>query len=114
MRLLQTLLPLAFGSLAAAASLQVHDASFVPDAVLVVTEGSRKQSCVPEKEILLVNGTSPGPALRFKEGQTVWIRVYNNVHTQNLTMVSIISQLFPTPKYTPKHFTDTYFSTGMG
>lgn len=64
-----------------------HDAKFVPDEVLVVTEEMTKQSCVPEKETLLVNGTTPGPTLRFTEGKTVWIRVYNNIPHQNLTMV---------------------------
>jgi hypothetical protein len=40
----------------------VHDGNFIPDATLRVTSGNRNQSCVPEKEILLVNGTSPGQA----------------------------------------------------
>ncbi|KAG9244572.1 multicopper oxidase-domain-containing protein [Calycina marina] len=86
MHVLQTLFQLAFGSIVAARGLQVHDSSFVPDAVLVITEGAPKQPCVPAKNILLVNGTSPGPELRFKEGQTIWIRVHNDVHNQNLTI----------------------------
>jgi len=65
----------------------VHDGHFTPDAILRVTEEERKQSCVPLKHILVVNGTSPGPRLSFDEGKTVWIRVYNDVHDQNLTMV---------------------------
>jgi len=65
-----------------------HDENFIPDAVLRVTEVERKQSCVPVKDILVVNGTSPGPKLRFTEGKTVWIRVYNDIPHQNLTMVS--------------------------
>jgi FtsP/CotA-like multicopper oxidase with cupredoxin domain len=69
------------------ASAVPHGGSFVPDAVLRVTEEERAQSCVPTKEILVVNGTSPGPALVFKEGETVWIRVYNDIPHQNLTMV---------------------------
>lgn len=76
------------------ATLVTHDESFVPDAILRVTEEETKQSCVPEKNILLVNGTSPGPELRFKENQTIWIRVYNDVHDQNLTMVKF-SIYFP-------------------
>ena len=32
-------------------------------------------------------GTSPGPELRFQEGQTKWVRVYNDMDDQNLTMV---------------------------
>ena len=66
----------------------VHDANFIPDATLHVTSGNRNQSCVPEKEILLVNGTSPGPELRLTEGNTYWIRVYNDMVDQNFTMVS--------------------------
>lgn len=73
--------------LAGIASAVVHDEQFVPEAVLRVTEETTKQSCVPEKDILLVNGTSPGPALVFKEGATIWIRVYNDIPHQNLTMV---------------------------
>lgn len=70
------------------AELSIHDDLFIPDAILHVTEGERKQSCVPSKDILLVNGTSPGPKLRFTEGKTVWIRVFNDIPNQNLTMVS--------------------------
>jgi FtsP/CotA-like multicopper oxidase with cupredoxin domain len=66
----------------------IHDEAFIPDAILHVSEKLVKQSCVPEKDILVVNGTSPGPKLEFTEGQTVWIRVYNDVADQNLTMVS--------------------------
>ncbi|KAH8667919.1 multicopper oxidase-domain-containing protein [Tricladium varicosporioides] len=68
------------------ADTQIHDDSFVPDGILHVSSGLKKQSCVPTKDILLVNGTSPGPELRFKEGQTVWIRVFNDIPDQNLTM----------------------------
>ena len=69
------------------ASAVPHDESFVPDAVLRITQEERNQSCVPTKEILVVNGTSPGPALLFTEGETVWIRVYNDISHENLTMV---------------------------
>lgn len=74
-------------TLVGVASAVYHDEHFVPEAVLRVTEVSAKQSCVPTKDILLVNGTSPGPALVFKEGATIWIRVYNDIPHQNLTMV---------------------------
>jgi hypothetical protein len=92
MRLLQTfplLSALAVGLIKAAyAKTVVHDGNFIPDAILRVTSGNRNQSCVPEKEILLVNGTSPGPELRLTEGKTYWIRVYNDMVDQNFTMVS--------------------------
>lgn len=85
--------------LAGVASAVVHDEHFVPEAVLRVTEESTKQSCVDEKDILLVNGTSPGPALVFKEGATIWIRVYNDIPHQNLTMVC--SRLFSCARWRP-------------
>ncbi|KAJ6443434.1 RTA1 domain protein [Purpureocillium lavendulum] len=34
----------------------------------------------------LVNGTTPGPALRIPENEIVWIRVYNDMKEDNLTM----------------------------
>lgn len=64
-----------------------HDASFVPDAVLRVTEGQLAQSCLPAKSTVLVNGTAPGPELRLQEGKVYWIRVYNDMPDNNLTMV---------------------------
>jgi FtsP/CotA-like multicopper oxidase with cupredoxin domain len=98
MLFLQTALPLLSASIVglikiAHANTVIHDDSFIPDAILSVTKEQRKQSCVSLKDILLVNGTSPGPELRFKEGETVWIRVYNNIPNQNLTMVIIIPTL---------------------
>lgn len=77
-----------------AVTTSVHDDTFFPDAILRITEAKIKQSCVPSKETLLVNGTSPGPKLKFTEGKTVWIRVYNDVHNQNLTMVRPLHHLF--------------------
>ena len=69
------------------ASRHCHDETFVPDAVLRITAENRTQSCLPSKSIVLVNGTSPGPELRLLEGKTYWIRVYNDMPDQNLTMV---------------------------
>ncbi|KFY69356.1 hypothetical protein V496_00291 [Pseudogymnoascus sp. VKM F-4515 (FW-2607)] len=89
MRFFEKLLPFIpalTAGLIGVASAVTHDKNFVPDAILRVTEEERKQSCVPSKEILVVNGTSPGPTLRFTEGKTVWIRVYNDIPNQNLTM----------------------------
>lgn len=89
------------------ASAVPHAEAFVPDAVLRVTEEERKQSCVPSKEILVVNGTSPGPALVFTEGQTVWIRVYNDIPHQNLTMVW--SNQSPCARWRPISYPRSYF-----
>ncbi|KAG0645875.1 Multicopper oxidase aurL2 [Hyphodiscus hymeniophilus] len=63
-----------------------HDETFVPDAVLRITAENKTQSCLPSKSVVLVNGTSPGPELRLLEGRTYWIRVYNDMPDQNLTM----------------------------
>lgn len=72
----------------ASANTVCHDGSFVPDAVLRVTQQNITQSCLPSKSNVLINGTSPGPELRLLEGQTYWIRVYNDMTDNNLTMVS--------------------------
>lgn len=64
-----------------------HNETFVPDAVLRVSTSNISQSCYPSKSTVLVNGTSPGPELRIKEGITYWIRVYNDMTDKNLTMV---------------------------
>jgi hypothetical protein len=69
------------------ATIQCHDETFVPDAILRITAENVTQSCLPPKSVVLVNGTSPGPELRLLEGQTYWIRVYNDMPEQNLTMV---------------------------
>ncbi|TVY45554.1 Multicopper oxidase [Lachnellula subtilissima] len=63
-----------------------HNETFVPDAVLRVSTSNVSQSCYPSKSTVLVNGTSPGPELRIKEGITYWIRVYNDMTDKNLTM----------------------------
>jgi L-ascorbate oxidase len=73
------------------ATTQCHDETFVPDAVLRITASNISQSCLPPKNVVLVNGTSPGPELRLLEGNTYWIRVYNDVSDQNLTMVRILN-----------------------
>jgi len=64
-----------------------HDANFVPDAVLRVTQRTYTSSCIVKPDVVLVNGSSPGPELRLVEGKTYWIRVYNDMMDQNLTMV---------------------------
>ena len=73
-----------------AATTRIHDASFIPDAVLRVTAENLAQSCLPPKWTVLVNGTAPGPELRLHEGKTYWIRVYNDMTDNNLTMVNML------------------------
>ncbi|KFX92497.1 hypothetical protein V490_05364 [Pseudogymnoascus sp. VKM F-3557] len=80
------LLLLLASSLLALVNAAPHDASFTPDVTLHVTAEQTKQSCNDIKEVVLVNGTSPGPSIRFPEGQRVWIRVYNDMRHENLTM----------------------------
>ncbi|KAL1966534.1 hypothetical protein VTN77DRAFT_4456 [Rasamsonia byssochlamydoides] len=74
-------------TLAAAATntVHVHDESFIPDIILRVTATNYSQAC-HERYSVLVNGTSPGPELRFQEGKTTWIRVYNDMEAENVTM----------------------------
>lgn len=70
----------------AAASTQVHDASFTPDHVLVATYEPETIAC-NIRDSVLINGTSPGPTLYMKEGRTTWIRVWNKIPDQNFTIV---------------------------
>ncbi|POR34815.1 L-ascorbate oxidase [Tolypocladium paradoxum] len=69
------------------ADLRVHDAAFEPEYVLEATAGSLKIACKTRYSVTL-NGTSPGPTLFLKEGQTTWIRVHNRMLDQNITVVS--------------------------
>jgi hypothetical protein len=64
-----------------------HGASFTPDFILRVTEEPFTQSCITKQDVILINGTSPGPELRLKEGNIYWIRVFNDLENKNLTMV---------------------------
>ncbi|KAH7055991.1 Cupredoxin [Macrophomina phaseolina] len=65
--------------------LKVHDDTFIPDAVLRVTEESASIGCI-ERTSAVVNGTVPGPILEFQSGSVVWVRVYNDMADKNLTM----------------------------
>ncbi|KAH7146963.1 ascorbate oxidase [Dactylonectria estremocensis] len=65
--------------------LVTHDNSFFPDYVLRVTSRNISVACETRLSAV-VNGTSPGPELRIKPGKTTWIRVYNDLESQNLTM----------------------------
>lgn len=67
--------------------LKLHDDTFIPDAVLQVTESNSQVGCI-ERTSVIVNGSVPGPELRFASGSVVWIRVYNDMPDNNLTMVS--------------------------
>ena len=73
-------------SLTAALTQHVHDASFIPDAVLHVTAKNVSAGGV-YRLTTLVNGTSPGPTLHLPENKVIWIRVYNDMPDKNTTMV---------------------------
>lgn len=81
------------------AVLHVHDNTFVPDAILRITAENLAQSCLPPKSTILINGTAPGPELRLQEGRTTWIRVYNDMQDQNLTMVCTDAFIRPGIEY---------------
>lgn len=66
--------------------LRTHDASFTPDFVLSVTSQNISVGGM-YKEATLVNNSLPGPTLRIPEQKTIWIRVYNNIKDDNVTMV---------------------------
>jgi L-ascorbate oxidase len=72
---------------AGAQKLHQHDDSFIPDYELYVTRQNIGIGGI-ERYTTLVNNTLPGPELRFKEGEVVWIRVHNDMPESNLTMVS--------------------------
>ncbi|KAF2731143.1 L-ascorbate oxidase [Polyplosphaeria fusca] len=78
-----TLVTLWAGTVSAA--LKRHDASFEPTYVLYATAGNVTIDCQSRYSVLL-NGTTPGPPLYLEEGKTSWIRVYNEIPHNNLTV----------------------------
>lgn len=84
MRLLRVLGCLAVARLGLAGTV-VHDGSFQPDEILRVSYDKVNMGC-RWRESAVINGTSPGPPLRIKPEQTTWVRVYNDMETENLTM----------------------------
>ncbi|KAI0150495.1 L-ascorbate oxidase [Xylariaceae sp. FL1272] len=67
-----------------ASSASVHDASWQPEYVLYATQEELIIDCQKRPSVVF-NGTSPGPPLYLKEGQTTWIRVYNQLPDLNFT-----------------------------
>ncbi|KAL7917227.1 Cupredoxin [Trichoderma austrokoningii] len=63
----------------------VHDESFVPDAVLTITQENIGLGGI-ERYSTQVNGSVPGPTLYLPEDKVFWIRVYNNMKDENLTI----------------------------
>lgn len=75
-----------------------HDATFTPDHILRVTNENIDIACDQHLSVV-VNGSTPGPALRLAPGTASWIRVYNDVEDQNLTMVCLPSSIIPGHRY---------------
>ena len=78
------LLPLVAGAFA---KTYVHDDTFTPDYVLEATLDDIQINCKTRSSVTF-NGTFPGPTLYLKEEQTTWIRVYNHIPDNNVTVVS--------------------------
>lgn len=59
--------------------------SWHPDFTLIVSSTVIHSDCTPRLSAV-INGTQPAPLLRWKEGQHVWVRVYNAMASENTTM----------------------------
>lgn len=68
------------------AAVVTHGDAFHPDIILRASSEVIARDC-RLRESVVINGTSPGPELRIKGGGTTWIRVYNDMPNQNLTIV---------------------------
>ncbi|KAK4099441.1 multicopper oxidase [Parathielavia hyrcaniae] len=104
---------------------QVEDSGrVIPDHVLRVSIANVPSGCETREDVV-VNGTSPGPAIRVLPGTRSWIRVYNDMDDQNVTMhwhglsqrmapfadgTPMASQ-WPIP---PRHFFDYEIATEIG
>ncbi|KAJ9612566.1 hypothetical protein H2200_004163 [Cladophialophora chaetospira] len=56
-----------------------------PDYVLVGTAENITINCQPRYSVIF-NGTTPGPPLYLRENYTTWVRVYNKIENENLTV----------------------------
>jgi L-ascorbate oxidase len=106
-----------------------------PDYILRVSEETIYTDCSPRNSVVvngmfplhtwLMKGTSPGPLLRFTEGEHYWVRVYNDLPHENTTMhwhgfTQFLSPFSDgTPQVSgwpipPGHFYDYEFQLQMG
>jgi FtsP/CotA-like multicopper oxidase with cupredoxin domain len=69
----------------ATAKFYKHDATFQPDIILHATAQNISIDCQSRYSVI-INGSSPGPTLYLKEGLRTWIRVYNDIKDDNLTV----------------------------
>ncbi len=96
MRMHAVLLALASWLPALALAGTVHDDDFCPDHVLRVTIAKVPSACEIREDVV-VNGTSPGPAIHIPPGARTWIRVYNDMTDRNLSMARRPRPLYPPP-----------------
>ena len=100
MHLFSSLIHLAFIFLVFSKSVftesHVHDDSFYPQYVLRATAQNVLINCESRYSVV-INGTSPGPPIYMEEGQTTWVRVYNDMTDMNLTVASTSPRPFHCP-----------------
>ncbi|OTA98175.1 putative multicopper oxidase [Hypoxylon sp. CI-4A] len=70
---------------AVATTASIHDESWQPEYVLHASSETITMNC-EQRESVVFNGTMPGPPLYLKEGQTTWVRVYNDMPDLNFTV----------------------------
>jgi L-ascorbate oxidase len=63
-----------------------HDKTWQPTYVLEATAQNITVACKTRYSTVF-NGSFPGPTLYLKEGETTWVRVYNNIEDANITVV---------------------------
>ncbi|KAG0146972.1 hypothetical protein CROQUDRAFT_132856 [Cronartium quercuum f. sp. fusiforme G11] len=66
-------------------SYEIVKAGWQPNAILRISEQLLAGDCTLRPSVT-VNGTSPGPTLRFRAGERVWIRVFNDLLYENTTL----------------------------
>lgn len=62
-----------------------YASQWAPTEVLRISNANIASDCT-YRPSAVINGTSPGPILRFKEGEHIWIRVYNDLVDSNTTL----------------------------
>jgi hypothetical protein len=79
---------MALVALVASLKAHCHDYSFTPNEIFRVTRQNVNLGGI-YRYTTLVNDSIPGPPLRIPENEVFWIRVYNDMTDDNLTMVSL-------------------------
>lgn len=68
------------------AEVQLHDKAFKPDYVLHASASNITVNC-ENRYSVTINGSVPGPTIYLLEGHATWIRFYNDIGDQNVTLV---------------------------